>query len=35
VLSGVYHDQWQKTPRGWQITHRTLRHDHHKPYLSQ
>jgi hypothetical protein len=35
VLSGVYHDRWQKTPRGWQITHRTLRHDHHKPYLSQ
>jgi hypothetical protein len=35
VLSGVYHDRWQKTPSGWHITQRTLRHDHQKPYLSQ
>jgi hypothetical protein len=35
VLSGVYHDHWQKMPSGWHITHRTLRHDHQKPYLSQ
>jgi SnoaL-like domain len=35
VLSGVYHDRWHKTPNGWQITHRTLRHDHQQPYLSQ
>jgi ketosteroid isomerase-like protein len=34
VLSGVYHDRWQKTQRGWQLTQRTLRHDHQKPYLS-
>ena len=35
VLSGVYHDCWHKTQRGWQLTQRTLRHDHQKPYLSQ
>ena len=35
VLSGVYHDHWRKTESGWHITHRTLRHDHQKPYLSQ
>jgi hypothetical protein len=35
VLSGVYHDRWHKTPSGWHITQRTLRHDHQKPYLSQ
>ena len=35
VLSGVYHDRWHKTQRGWQITQRILRHDHHTSYLSQ
>jgi SnoaL-like domain len=35
VLSGVYHDRWHKTPSGWHITQRPLRHDHQKPYLSQ
>lgn len=35
VLSGVYHDRWQKTQIGWQIAQRTLRHDHHRPYLSR
>jgi len=35
VLSGVYHDRWHKTQHGWQLTQRTLRHDHQKPYLSQ
>ena len=34
VLSGIYHDCWHKTPSGWQITHRTLCHDHQQPYLS-
>jgi hypothetical protein len=35
VLSGVYYDHWHKTQCGWQLTQRTLRHDHHTPYLSQ
>ncbi len=35
VLTGVYHDHWQKTDRGWQLTQRSLRHDHHHPYLSR
>ena len=35
VLSGVYHDRWQKTPIGWKITQRTLHHDHRRPYLSK
>jgi len=35
VLSGVYHNHWHKTQHGWQLTQRTLRHDHQKPYLSQ
>jgi uncharacterized protein (TIGR02246 family) len=25
--SGVYHDQWRKTPEGWKLVRRTLRHD--------
>jgi hypothetical protein len=35
VLSGVYYDRWQKTSSGWQISQRTLRHDHHKPSVFQ
>ena len=35
MLSGVYHDRWHKTERGWHITHRALRHDHQQPYLSR
>jgi SnoaL-like domain len=35
VLSGVSYDRWHKTPSGWQIAQRTLRHDHQKPYVSQ
>jgi hypothetical protein len=35
VLSGVSHDRWHKTPRGWHSTPRTLCHDHHIPYVSQ
>ena len=35
VLSGVYHDHWHKTQCGWQFTQRTLRHDHHTPYLAR
>jgi ketosteroid isomerase-like protein len=25
--SGVYHDEWRKTPDGWRLAHRVLRHD--------
>ncbi|MFC1950163.1 nuclear transport factor 2 family protein [Chloroflexota bacterium] len=25
ILTGVYYDQWRKTPAGWRIAHRTLR----------
>jgi hypothetical protein len=35
VLSGVYHDRWHKTPSGWRIAQRTLRHDHQQSYLSR
>ncbi len=35
VLSGVYHDRWEKTRIGWQIAQRTLHHDHRQPYLSK
>lgn len=27
TASGVYHDQWRKTPEGWRLAHRILRHD--------
>ena len=30
--SGVYHDEWQRTPEGWRFARRTLRHDFaHRP----
>lgn len=29
TLSGVYHDEWRKTPQGWRFRHRALRHDRH------
>ncbi len=35
VLSGVYHDRWEKTRIGWQLSQRTLHHDHRQPYLSR
>ena len=25
--SGVYHDEWRRTPEGWRFARRTLRHD--------
>jgi uncharacterized protein (TIGR02246 family) len=28
TASGVYHDQWRKTPEGWRLAHRILRYDH-------
>ena len=31
---GVYHDQWRKTPEGWQLVHRRLHHDTREPLLS-
>ena len=31
-VSGVYHDEWRKTPTGWQFVHRMLRHDRSTPY---
>ncbi len=27
TLSGVYYDQWRKTPEGWRLTHRVLCYD--------
>ena len=27
TASGVYHDQWCKTPEGWRLVHRRLDHD--------
>ena len=35
VLSGVYYDQWRKTPEGWRLAHRILRHDGNAPYVSE
>ena len=34
TLSGVYHDQWRKTPEGWRLAHRILHHDSSTPYFS-
>lgn len=34
TASGVYHDQWRKTPEGWQLVHRRLHHDTREPLLS-
>ena len=25
LTTGVYHDQWRKTPQGWRLAHRALR----------
>jgi len=25
LTTGIYHDQWQKTPQGWRLTYRVLR----------
>jgi ketosteroid isomerase-like protein len=34
VASGVYHDQWRKTPGGWRLVHRRLHHDTREPLIS-
>ena len=34
LLTGMYDDQWRKTPGGWQLARRTLRHDHSTPFIS-
>ncbi len=25
LTTGVYHDQWRKTPQGWRLVHHALR----------
>jgi hypothetical protein len=34
VASGVYHDQWRKTPEGWRLVRRRLHHDTREPLIS-
>ena len=34
TASGVYHDQWRKTPEGWRLVHRRLYHDAPEPLIS-
>jgi ketosteroid isomerase-like protein len=34
TASGVYHDQWRKTPDGWRLIHRRLHHDTREPLIS-
>ena len=34
VASGVYHDQWRKTPEGWRLVHRRLHHDTRESLIS-
>ena len=33
TASGVYHDQWRKTPEGWRLVHRRLHHDTREPLI--
>ena len=33
--SGVYHDQWHKTPEGWRFAHRILHVDQSAPLVSE
>ncbi len=35
ILSGVYHDRWSRTPAGWRLKHRLLRHDSHTPHVTK
>jgi hypothetical protein len=35
TASGVYHDQWRKTPEGWRFAHRILRCDTSAPLFSR
>jgi len=34
VASGVYYDQWRKTPEGWRLVHRKLHHDTRESLIS-
>ena len=34
TASGVYYDQWRKTPEGWRLAHRRLHHDTREPLIS-
>jgi uncharacterized protein (TIGR02246 family) len=34
VASGVYYDQWRKTPEGWRLVHRRLHHDTRESLIS-
>ena len=34
MASGVYHDQWRKTPERWRLVHRRLDHDTREPLIS-
>ena len=34
TASGVYHDEWRKTPEGWRLVHRRLHHDSREPLIS-
>jgi uncharacterized protein (TIGR02246 family) len=34
TASGVYHDQWRRTPEGWRLVHRILHHDAREPLIS-
>ena len=34
TASGVYHDEWRKTPEGWRLVHRRLHHDTRGPFIS-
>jgi SnoaL-like domain len=35
TASGVYHDQWRKTPEEWRLVHRRLHHDTREPLISE
>jgi hypothetical protein len=28
--TGVYHDEWRKTPEGWKLARRAIHHDRHQ-----
>lgn len=34
ILSGVYHDEHRRTPAGWRIRHRAVRHDDPTTHVS-
>jgi hypothetical protein len=35
ILTGVYHDVHKRTPKGWKMSHRAVRHDHHAAHVSK